>query len=165
MNPVTAYWDVVIELGQTAQLLALGNGTFTWSPAATLNDSTSASPIASPSEATTYTVTMTDINGCITTDEVTIIVPGSLFIPNTFTPNGDGYNDAFGAWGTDITEIELNVFNRWGELIWSSADLGGRWDGTYQGNQSPIDTYVWKVRAREIAGEVHERVGHVNLIR
>lgn len=165
MNPVTAYWDVVIELGQTAQLLALGNGTFTWSPAATLNDSTSASPVASPTEATTYTVTMTDINGCITTDEVTIIVPGSLFIPNTFTPNGDGYNDVFGAWGTDITEIDLYVFNRWGELIWWSADLGGRWDGTYQGNQSPIDTYVWKVRAREIAGEVHERVGHVNLIR
>lgn len=165
VNPVIAYWDRIIDFGSSAPLLAVGNGTFTWSPSGTLDNDTSATPIANPLVATTYTVSMTDTNGCITTDQVSIIVPGILFIPNTFTPNGDGNNDAFGAWGTDITEIELFVFNRWGELIWTAADMSARWDGTYKGAEAPIDTYVWKVRATEIAGEVHDRVGHVNLVR
>jgi gliding motility-associated-like protein len=108
---------------------------------------------------------MTDANGCVTSDDVTIIIPGSLFIPNTFTPNSDGYNDVFGAWGMDIVEIELEVYDRWGKLIWSTADLRGRWDGTFGGQEAPIDTYVWRVRAKEIAGEVIQRVGHVTLVR
>ena len=61
--------------------------------------------------------------------------------------------------------MELFVFNRWGELIWSTEQLTGRWDGTYGGIESPIDTYVWKVKATEITGKVHDRVGHVNLVR
>lgn len=165
MHPVTALWDQVIDLGETAQLLALGDGTFAWAPAATLSDSTSASPIAKPQRATTYTVYMTDLNGCITTDEVIIIVPGSLFIPNTFSPNGDGYNDLFGAWGVDIVQLRLDVFDRWGKLIWSAPDLAARWDGRYGGQDAPIDTYVWKVHATDITGEVYERVGHVTLVR
>ncbi len=165
VRPVTAYWDAVLELGQTAQLLAVGEGTFTWAPSATLSDSTSASPVAEPEQTTTYTVSMTDANGCVTSDDVTIIIPGSLFIPNTFTPNSDGYNDVFGAWGVDIVEIELEVYDRWGKMIWTTADLRGRWDGTYGGQEAPIDTYVWRVRAKEIAGEVIQRVGHVTLVR
>jgi len=165
VHPVTAYWEQVIELGETAQLSAVGEGSFVWSPASTLNDSLSAAPIAEPQQSTTYTVTMTDQNGCRTTDEVTILVPGRLFVPNTFTPNGDGYNDVFGAWGVDIVEIELDVYDRWGKLIWTTADMSTRWDGRYGGQDAPIDTYVWKVRAKEIAGGVQERVGHVNLVR
>lgn len=165
VNAVHAYWDRVIEYGSSAPLLAIGNGTFTWTPAATLDSATTATPLASPLEATTYTVHMTDANGCITTDAVTIIVPGVLFIPNTFTPNADGHNDAFGAWGTDITAIDLQVFDRWGKLVWTAQSMDARWDGTYKGQQAPIDTYVWKVHATEIAGEVHDRVGHVNLVR
>ncbi|MGV3636838.1 MAG: PKD domain-containing protein [Flavobacteriales bacterium] len=165
LRPVTAYWDAVIELGQTAQLLAVGDGTFSWKPTTTLSDTTSATPVAEPEQTTTYTVSMTDANGCVTTDEVTIIIPGSLFIPNTFTPNSDGYNDAFGAWGVDIVEIELEVYDRWGKMIWTTADLRGRWDGTYGGQDAPIDTYVWRVRAKEIAGEVIQRTGHVTLVR
>ncbi|MBL7946884.1 MAG: gliding motility-associated C-terminal domain-containing protein [Flavobacteriales bacterium] len=165
VTPVAALWEQVIELGETAQLLAVGDGSFTWTPASTLSDSTSASPVAEPEQTTTYTVSMTDANGCVTTDDVTIIIPGSLFIPNTFTPNSDGYNDAFGAWGVDIVEIELEVYDRWGKMIWTTADLRGRWDGTYGGQDAPIDTYVWRVRAKEIAGDVIQRVGHVTLVR
>ncbi|HOY27832.1 MAG TPA: gliding motility-associated C-terminal domain-containing protein [Flavobacteriales bacterium] len=165
VTPVTALWEQVIELGQTAQLIALGDGTFAWTPSVTLSDSTSATPVAEPEQTTTYTVSMTDENGCVTTDDVTIIIPGSLFIPNTFTPNSDGYNDAFGAWGVDIVEIELEVYDRWGKMIWTTADLRGRWDGTYGGQDAPIDTYVWRVRAKEIAGEVIQRTGHVTLVR
>jgi len=165
VHPVTAYWEQVIELGETAQLSAVGEGSFVWSPASTLSDSLSAAPVAEPQQSTTYTVTMTDQNGCRTTDEVTILIPGRLFIPNTFTPNGDGYNDVFGAWGVDIIELALDVYDRWGKLIWSTADMSNRWDGRYGGQDAPIDTYVWKLRAKEIAGGVQQRVGHVNLVR
>lgn len=165
VHPVTAYWDAVIDLGRTAPLLAVGNGTFLWSPAATLTDSTLANPIAKPEQTTTYTVRLTDANGCITADDVTIIIPGSLFIPNSFTPNNDGYNDRFGAWGVDIVELELDVFDRWGKLIWTTTNMSTLWDGTYGGQDAPIDTYVWKVRAKEIAGGEFNRTGHVTLVR
>ncbi|MBK7113861.1 MAG: gliding motility-associated C-terminal domain-containing protein [Flavobacteriales bacterium] len=165
ITPVVAYWDQVIELGEEARINAVGVGTFEWTPANSLNDPAIAAPIARPQETTTYTVTLTDLHGCKTTDAVTITLPGSLFVPNTFTPNGDGFNDQFGVWGKDLRAVELFVFNRWGELIWSTEQLTGRWDGTYGGIESPIDTYVWKVKATEITGKVHDRVGHVNLVR
>jgi len=162
---VTALWDQVLELGRAAQLLAVGNGAFVWSPGNSLSDSTISAPLATPERTTTYTVTLTDNNGCIATDVVTIIIPGSLFIPNAFTPNNDGRNDAFGAWGTDIVAIQLNVFDRWGKLIWSTSDLDDRWNGRYGGQDAPVDTYVWSVKATEVSGNTYERTGHVTLVR
>jgi gliding motility-associated-like protein len=165
LPPVSAGPDVVIDFGDRTLLMAAGNGTFLWQPWATLSDSASASTWAYPQETTTYAVTLTDANGCKNTDAVTVIVAGSLYLPNVFTPNGDGYNDGFGAWGKEISEIELLVFDRWGLLIWSTKQLAGRWDGTVNGADAPIDTYVWKVTATEISGRVHESIGHVTLLR
>lgn len=165
--PATVYAgrDVVIDWHDQVQLNATGTGAFTWSPPTWLDCTECPSPIAMPDESIAYTVTVTDTNGCTATDQVIIIINGTLYIPNTFTPDGDGFNDGFGAWGKDIKEIELLVFNRWGELIWSTAQLNDRWDGTYNGVQSPIDTYVWRVKAVELSGRLREAVGHVNLVR
>ncbi len=165
INPVDAGLDQIIDFGQHALLSAEGDGSFEWTPPETLDRIDTATPIASPEESTTYTVTLTDQHGCKSADVVTVILPGTLFIPNTFTPNGDGYNDLFGAWGKDLRSLQLFVFNRWGELIWSTEQLTGRWDGTYKGVDSPIDTYIWKVKATDVAGMAQEKVGHVNLLR
>lgn len=162
---VMALWEQVLELGHTAQLLAVGDGTFIWRPGSSLSDSTIAAPLAAPERTTTYTVTLTDANGCTATDDVTLIIPGSLFVPNTFTPNNDGYNDAFGAWGMDIVAIQLDVFDRWGKLIWSTSQLEARWDGRYGGQDAPVDTYVWKLHATEVSGNTYDRTGHVTLVR
>lgn len=162
---IDAGMDRVIEFGDHVQLNATGNGTFQWQPAFTLSADSVQSPVAYTLESTTYTVTITDANGCTATDMVTVILPGTLFVPNTFTPNGDGYNDFFGAWGKDLATMELLVYNRWGELIWTTENLNGRWDGTYNGHDSPIDTYVWKVKATDVAGKQHDSIGHVNLLR
>ena len=156
---------MVIDYGDVVQLTATGEGAWTWSPTAGLSDSTSTSPYVQPEETTTYIVTVTNALGCKNTDVLTIIVAGSLYLPNTFTPNGDDWNDTFGAWGKEIQDFELLVFNRWGELIWQTDQLGGRWDGTYKGVDSPIDTYVWRVVATEFSGRYHEAIGHVNLVR
>ncbi|HMC96625.1 MAG TPA: T9SS type B sorting domain-containing protein, partial [Flavobacteriales bacterium] len=165
--PATVYagLDMVIDWYDEVQLNATGNGIFTWTPPDWLDCTTCSSPVASPDSSIAYTVMVTDTNGCMATDQVLVIVNGSLFVPNAFTPDGDGYNDGFGAWGRDIKELELLVFNRWGELIWSTTKLNDRWDGTYQGVASPIDTYVWKVEATEISGRKRNAIGHVTLVR
>lgn len=162
---VEAGADMIIDYGTQVQLTAIGDGVLSWSPTQWLTDSASAAPFTRPEESITYTVTVTDADGCKNTDVLVIILNGSLFVPNTFTPNGDGWNDGFGAWGKDLREVELLVFNRWGELIWSTTQLDGRWDGTYHGVDSPIDTYVWKVKATELSGRLREAIGHVNLVR
>ena len=61
--------------------------------------------------------------------------------------------------------IQLNVFDRWGKLIWSTSDLDDRWNGRYGGQDAPVDTYVWSVKATEVSGNTYERTGHVTLVR
>ena len=157
--------DQVIDLGDQVVLSATGQGDVEWSPPLWIECPTCATTWAAPEETTTYTVTFTAANGCSASDRVTIILNGTLFVPNTFTPNGDGVNDLFGAWGTEMDTFTLLVFNRWGELIFRTDQLDGRWDGTYMGRESPIDTYVWRIEAMELSGRRRTAVGHVNLIR
>ncbi len=158
--------DDVITWGSSTQLNASGSGTnFSWSPADSLSCTNCSNPIASPTATTTYVLTLTDANGCTATDSVTIVVDGSLYVPNTFTPNGDGINDMFFAFGQEIETFEMWIFNRWGELIFTCDDLSIGWDGTYQGDVVQIDTYVWRIKYKEYAGKEGERIGHVNVVR
>lgn len=162
---VTAGFEGTVDWGGSVQLHAFGSGTFTWSPDSTLSCADCAEPFASPGSTTTYTVEITDVNGCKATDQVIIYFLGGLFVPNTFTPNGDGVNDLFFALTDEVTEFRLLVFNRWGSEIFGTDHLGEAWDGTFQGVESPIDTYVWRVDYTLANGSAHTRFGHVNLIR
>jgi gliding motility-associated-like protein len=162
---VNAGQDTGIDFGDQVQLVGLGNGSMVWSPALTLSCDSCAAPVAEPVSSTTYTVLLTDANGCTATDEVTVFVNGSLFVPNTFTPNGDGVNDSFFAKATEVKEFRLLVFNRWGEEIFGTTQLSQAWDGSYHGASSPIDTYVWRVDLTELNGKKRTVFGHVNLVR
>ncbi|MBK6755195.1 MAG: gliding motility-associated C-terminal domain-containing protein [Flavobacteriales bacterium] len=162
---VLASPDQEIEYGDLATLYAIGNGVFTWTPDLYVETMDGAWLIVQPEESTTYTVQLTDTNGCKVTDAVTVVLDGALYVPNTFTPNGDGINDWFFALGKEITDFRLSVFNRWGERIFEAVALEGFWDGTYNGIESPIDTYVWRVDYSERNGEDHVLFGHVNLVR
>lgn len=157
--------DQVMDLGDVVQLYALGNGSFTWEPQDGLFCTDCPAPLASPDRSTDYIVTLTDTNGCKVNTTVTVLLNGTLFVPNTFTPNGDNYNDLWGAWGSEIKDFNILVFNRWGEQIFKGDFLDARWDGTYNGVQSPIDTYVWRVDLVERAGRKRTVYGHVNLVR
>ena len=88
----------------------------------------------------------------------------SIYIPNTFTPNGDGMNDTFGVYGEAIKEFNIQVYNRWGEMIFETASVDNRWDGTYQGVQVPQGIYVYKVAARGKEGKKLVKDGTVNVI-
>ena len=98
----------------------------------------------SPTASSSYILYVTDTNGCINSDTVQIILDGTLYVPNTFTPNSDGINDFFEIKGEEINTFEIWIFNRWGELIYNTKNMSNYWDGTYKNSLVQIDTYVWK---------------------
>ena len=67
------------------------------------------------------------------------------YIPNSFSPNEDNVNDKFFIYGTNLSSIEIFLFNRWGEKIYSSKNLQEGWDGTYMGNKAQEDIYIWQI--------------------
>lgn len=95
----------------------------------------------------------------------TVVTPTmTLYVPNTFTPNGDGLNDTFGVYGQSVREFSMQVFDRWGEKVFESADPNQTWDGTYHGQMSPQGTYVYKIYAQGPDGRKSAKNGVVNLI-
>ncbi len=119
----------------------------------------------------TYTISLTVTNayGCKDSISYPVIIQEQfgLYVPNTFTPDGDGVNDIFKVEGIglDVTHFTLYVFDRWGELIFEAYTPSDGWDGTHKNAQSKSDVYVWKVKARDFKGIDHDYVGHVTLLR
>lgn len=92
-----------------------------------------------------YRVEVTDWNCCTNTDSVYLQV-FEYYIPNAFTPNGDGLNDFFRVVGLyHYVNFKMYIYNRWGELVFESANIETGWDGTFNNQESPSDTYVWVV--------------------
>jgi gliding motility-associated-like protein len=124
-----------------------------WAPAQGLSCTDCLNPVASPVETTTYTLTVEDANGCRTTAEVRIVVDNArtVYIPNAFSPNGDGVNDFFMLFGGNdrIRQIDrLLIFNRWGGQVFEAGPLmpgdeQAGWDGTHNGLQSASGVYVF----------------------
>ena len=118
-----------------------------------------------------YSVTITNSAGCSSEDAVNLLEDcnGNIWLPSAFTPDGDGKNETFVLQGRGIETVELMVFNRWGELIWTGKSLGDSWDGKHKGNEVPIDVYVWKLSysAFNHKGVIEQKtkIGHVALVR
>lgn len=90
----------------------------------------------------------------------------SLYIPNAFTPDGDGINDLFFAKGINISEFNIQIYNRWGEKIFESDDMTEVWDGTYNNLPVPQGSYVYSVFAHDNnSNEYITKKGNVTLIR
>ena len=99
------------------------------------------------------------------TSNTTEVVPYmSIYIPNSFTPNGDGMNDTFGIYGEAVKDFKMQVFNRWGQIVFETNNFNNRWDGTFEGNHVPQGSYVYRVSATGIAGKSSSRDGTVNII-
>ncbi|MEO6833420.1 MAG: gliding motility-associated C-terminal domain-containing protein, partial [Chitinophagaceae bacterium] len=131
-------------------------------------------PNAHPRYTRTYVATGYDKNGCFATDTVTVFVRcngDSVFIPNTFSPNGDGHNDRFFPRGTGIDRMmSFRIFNRWGEMVFERLnfavnDESAGWDGSYKGQQLPPDVYVYTMQSRCEDGQVVQWKGDVTLMK
>ena len=121
-----------------------------------------------------YIVTLTGYNtdnGCDTSYQQEIVSkePLIFYIPNTFTPNGDEFNNTFKPIfysGLDIYNFHLSIYNRWGELIFESSNPEFGWDGTYGNQIVESATYIWKVEFKEkLSDKRHNTTGHVNVLR
>lgn len=119
----------------------------------------------------TYDITLigTDKKGCVDsiTKPLIILDEVYLYIPNTFTPGGDGrYNNKFEISAIGIKSIDIKIFNRWGELIFRAYDVDFKWDGTYGNNYVKDGTYIWKIDYITVNDEsTQTKTGHINVIR
>ena len=172
VNPtpsVSAGPDLITCIGFPVQLKATGGSTYIWSPATGLDNPGIASPVANIDSSTTYIVLGTDSNGCYATDTITINVNkngiAGFVVPSAFTPNGDGHNDCFGIthWG-GVTITEFTIFNRWGQLVFTTKNPSDCWDGTYQGKKQEAGGYPFIIKVKSPCGDI-TRTGIVMLIR
>ena len=136
--------------GQSADIYGVSNNAidYLWYPSETLSDSAASNTIATPELTTTYTLEVTSVEGCKSHDTVTIYVDQrrQVFIPLAFTPNGDGVNDVYRVNGNGICEIEVFIYNRFGELVFYSTDINDGWDGTHKGNMQLSEEYAVMIR-------------------
>ncbi len=154
---VDAGVDKTVDLGYSATLNTttsppLRPVTYSWHPTDYLSCTDCPGPVATPPNTTTYTVLITDEDGCTATDEVTVNVVKNrpIFIPNAFSPNADGINDFFTVFGGPAAQrIELlRIYNRWGALIFEVRDIDLNdellgWDGTFKGERLPPDVFAY----------------------
>jgi gliding motility-associated-like protein len=136
-----------IAAGQSVTLHATGADLYQWSPGRTLNDSTISDPVASPQQATTYTVRGSLMQGCADTASVTIQVNGEVVnikVPALFSPNGDNANETLVIEGVEnYPDCSLNVFDRRGGKVFSTHGYQNNWDGTYNGSPLPEGVYFY----------------------
>lgn len=138
--------DVTIIEGQTITLHATGGISYSWYPDTKITYGNTADPDVEPLITTTYFVSVTNENGCIATDDVIVTVEksDSLFFYNTFTPNEDGENDFWyigNVW--KYPENKLQIFNRFGKLVYTASPYTNEWDGKSFSESLPAATYYY----------------------
>ncbi len=107
-------------------------------------------------------------NGCGTVSDtiaITECLLSQIFIPNTFTPNGDNNNDVFAPIGINIQDFEMYIYDRWGQMLYATTDINKGWDGSYESRKCPVGVYSWLIFYNDTDGTKHTKYGHVTLLR
>jgi gliding motility-associated-like protein len=141
---------------------------YTWTPATGLSNPDIPNPIATPSKDTKYYLQAVTSAGCIGLDTINVKVfnQANIWVPNAFTPNGDGLNDKLHPVLVGIKSLlYFRVFDRWGNITYQTASDHDGWDGTNKGINKPSDTYVWIAEGIDYLGNKIFRKGAVTLIR
>lgn len=117
-----------------------------------------------------YPIKLIAVNdiGCIDslTKRITITPEFYLYIPNTFTPDGNRFNTYFEVSAINMVDFRINIFNRWGQNIYESNDVNFQWDGFQEdGTPVPDGTYIWKIRYKSINDDQETIIGHINVLR
>lgn len=169
--------NVTIQVGGSVKLNTKSSADVTswkWFPSQWLSCASCTEPLAAPKERITYSVTATNEGKCTATDKVTVNLicdNTNVFIPNTFSPNGDGINDVFYLRGAGIFNVlSFRVFNRWGQLVFQKNGGSGNnpldgWDGNLNGLPLQPDVYVYLIDVVCASNIVFPFKGNVSLIR
>ena len=166
-----------VIVGNSIQLNTVASAdvtSYAWNPGQWLSCASCPNPLAKPQENISYTVTVKNAGNCTATDDVTITLlcnDGNVFIPNTFSPNGDGANDIFYPRGRGVNSIKnFTVFNRWGQVVYQKSHVSANdpqfgWDGKLNGVNAPTDVYVYLLEVVCANNIIFPIKGNVTLVR
>lgn len=155
------------NLDEPMYLNAIGNGTLTWIAGDGILCNVCPNTQLTTNKGGCYKIQAVNEYGCKAYDDVCIEVTANynLYIPNSFTPNGDGVNDVFQIFGTGFKNVEIIVFDRWGEKLFTTTDAQKGWDGTYKGVNVKDEVYVYQVKFATLDGKQHTKTGHVTILK
>ena len=145
-----------------------------WTPSNTLSCANCLTPLATPTKTTKYVLAAVNDGGCTTTDSIRIQVicdGANFFVPNTFSPNGDGVNDYFIINGVGLNVIpSITIYNRWGQIVFQKSNFApntssSAWDGTFNGQPAPPDVYIYTLQILCNNATLIPFHGNVTLIR
>ncbi|MBK8787007.1 MAG: gliding motility-associated C-terminal domain-containing protein [Chitinophagaceae bacterium] len=161
--------DTIVVYGQPYQLQGTGSGsgTFSWTPVAGLSNATISNPVARLSKDERFFLTTTSAGGCVAIDDVFIkvVTDFDVYVPLAFTPNGNNNNDVLIPYPVGIKQLNyFKIFNRYGQLIYSTKQLGNGWDGKINGKLQPVGTYVWILQAVNVLGQIINKNGTTILL-
>jgi gliding motility-associated-like protein len=160
--------DTIAVRNQPIQLNASGGTVYVWSPPDFLSNAGIANPIASLIHDQTYYVVVKNPDGCEAKDTIHIKVFDRLdvYVPSGFTPNGDGKNDVLHVIAPGLKELRsLQIFNRWGQLVFETKNPTQGWDGRVNGQLPSTQVFAWVMSGVDYLGNAVERRGLVTLIR
>ncbi len=167
-QPANAGPDLSVILGDQVQLQATGapGATYLWTPSAGLSAANILTPMASPMQTTTYTLTATTTQGCVSSDNVTVTVLSCVDPMNAFSPNGDGLNDFWLVTNNNCFKTaRAEVFNRYGGKVFEDPNYANNWNGTFKGKPLPDGTYYYVVTYQLINGKTVYKKGNVTILR
>ncbi|MGE5521694.1 MAG: gliding motility-associated C-terminal domain-containing protein, partial [Candidatus Dadabacteria bacterium] len=164
--------DTAVVVNESLQFNATGGISYSWTPATSLSNSSIANPVAiydGSFDSIRYFVVVKDESGCQDVAQVKVRVfktNPQIFVPTAFTPNGDGINDIIKPIPVGITRFDyFRIYNRWGQLVFSTTTAGEGWNGKIGGRDQGTGTFVWIVRGQDFTGKVVFGKGTVTLIR
>ena len=167
---ITFKWNSVP--GATRYEVSTDNGATFVPPSSGANGTTHKVSELSPNQTVTLVVRALNTNSCQTsqlsaavTGRATNPAGNQVFIPNMFSPNGDGVNDVFMVYGNTIAAVEMHIYNAWGQEVFVSKDQRQGWNGTMSGKQQPAGVYVYIVIAKLQNGTTVNRKGNITIIR
>ncbi|MBK8443227.1 MAG: gliding motility-associated C-terminal domain-containing protein [Sphingobacteriales bacterium] len=158
--------DIVLDPVVTGNNSA--NWVYEWQPATGLSCTDCLTPTATVEASQTYMLTVYDnLGGCADSDQISIVLNLSkdIFVPNAFTPNGDNLNDELQVFGSNIADMHLQIFDRWGQLVFESKNTDAVWDGTYRGKPLNAAVFTYTLDVHFGDGTQQLLQGNITLIR
>ncbi len=158
--------DTTILIDNSVNLFASGGNNYNWLPA-NLSCNTCSVVNVSPNSSTAYTVTIFSIDGCSITREIRVNVESEfeIFVPDIFSPNGDGQNDVLYVRGLGINDMSFKIYDRWGEKVFESNNILNGWDGSFKGVQLNNAVFVYDLKVNLSNGKTVNKHGDITLIK
>ncbi len=167
-NPDTIYFGDTTQLDLTMSANVVS---FSWTNDVTLSSSSIENPYAYPPNTHTYYVEVADSQGCKKFDSVIVYVvntpckESSIYIPNAFSPNGDGKNDVLYVRANNVTQIYFAVYDRWGQRVFETRDISKGWDGIFNGKKIDPAVFGWYAEGECVGENKFMKKGNVTLLR